>query len=219
MHTLNGKSYIGQTCQEVSDRTGTHFQGYKASPAFYNAIQKHGTENIKTEILYKCQTVEEANRLESLTIFRYNTLSPNGYNLHTGGLNHTVSEISRQKMSQSRKGLKRSAKVRKEMSERLKGEKHHFYGKKLSPEHRKNISKNSARFWQGKNLSKETREKLRQINLGKKHTPETIQHLRETATRYWTGKKIPKEIIRKRSETRIRKNAEKRGQILIDFSK
>lgn len=214
MHTLNGKSYIGQTCKDISIRVGFNFNGYKQSTYFYSAIQKYGSENVKTEILYSGLSLEEANRFESLCIYRYNTLAPNGYNLYTGGLNHTISNITREKMSQSRIGHKRTAEVCQRLSKSKSGKNNPFYGKKLSKEHRNKVSKNNARYWKGKRLSKETRQKISKALTGKKLSVETRKKVSENSARYWQGKKIPKEIIEKRTKTRLRNNALRKGEIL-----
>ena len=85
-HTLNRKHYIGQTSLELSRRKGdTKFSSYRYSKMFYRAIKKYGVENIVSEILYVCKTQDEADRLEKLSILRYNTISPNGYNIEQGG--------------------------------------------------------------------------------------------------------------------------------------
>ena len=41
----NGKKYIGQTAQPLEKRAKKG-EGYKNSPAVYNAIKKYGWENI-----------------------------------------------------------------------------------------------------------------------------------------------------------------------------
>lgn len=51
-------------------------------------------------------------------------------------------------------------------------------GKKISEATRILMSKNNARYWQGKHRSDETKEKLRQANLGKHHNEEVKQKLR-----------------------------------------
>ena len=130
-HTLpNGKSYIGQTCKDPFKRAGHNFSRYERCPYFYNAVQKYGAENVRTEILYRCETIEEANRLETLCISRFGTLVPNGYNLQSGGSNFTHSAESIAMMSSARSGVNNpmfgktlSSEVRRQISEKLKGRK------------------------------------------------------------------------------------------------
>ncbi len=50
-----------------------------------NAIRKYGHENFEVTLLCKCITLEELNDKEIFFISKYNSLTPNGYNLTTGG--------------------------------------------------------------------------------------------------------------------------------------
>ena len=52
-------------------------------------------------------------------------------------------------------------------------------GKHLSKEHRKNLSKNSARFWLGKHLSEETTRRMSLSAKGRKLSEETKRKLSE----------------------------------------
>ena len=86
MHTFpNGKSYIGQTKQTIKKRVGKNFSRYRGSTVFYNAIKKYGVKSISTKILYRCNTLGQANQLEIDAIKYHNTLHPHGYNLKAGG--------------------------------------------------------------------------------------------------------------------------------------
>lgn len=106
MHTLpNGKSYIGQTKQPIKKRISKDFSGYKGSTAFYNAIKKYGTASIKTRVLYKCETLKQANQLEIDAIKYHNTLQPNGYNLKTGGRESKRNTTTPRKISQNERKL------------------------------------------------------------------------------------------------------------------
>lgn len=113
---INGKKYIGQTCQLLSQRWGHNGKGYQTSTVFYKAIQKYGWDNFEHEILKSNLTLEEANYWEEYYIKFYHTWVDdpqcNGYNIHTGGGNHKDPEY-----------------IRKIKSENAKGEKNYFYGK------------------------------------------------------------------------------------------
>ena len=130
MHTLpSGKSYIGQTCNKMSVRTGKNFHRY--GKRFRDAIKHYGVENAKTEILYRDLTLEEANRLEMLSIARWGTLHPYGYNFDNGGNSKIPSEDSRRRNSESHKGSKNarfgvspSFETRRKISDANKGRKH-----------------------------------------------------------------------------------------------
>ena len=136
MHTLNGKSYIGQTGSSLSRRTQSDFSGYKDCTVFYHAIQKYGHENIITTILCQCSTLAEANWKEQWYIKRYNTLAPNGYNLQSGGDNFNHSSESRQRMSVLRQGefapmygKSHTLETKEKLSKSKRGKKNPMYGK------------------------------------------------------------------------------------------
>ena len=143
MYTLGGKAYIGQTSQTLYRRAGNLFIRYKSCPAFHSAVKKYGADAVKTEILYRCETLDEANRLEVLCITRYGTLAPNGYNLTTGGVNYTPSEETKRRISIAKKGHVQT------------------------PETRAKISKNNARYMLGKTPSQQTRAKIGAAHKGK----------------------------------------------------
>jgi group I intron endonuclease len=83
---INGKVYIGKTCQKPEKRYGSNGIGYRACPYFYNAIQKYGWNNFEHEILFSGLNKEEANEKESQMIKEYNSRDPKfGYNIRYGG--------------------------------------------------------------------------------------------------------------------------------------
>jgi hypothetical protein len=85
---INGKCYIGQTCQEPEKRWGKNGNGYKNKhKKFWRAIQKYGWDNFIHEIIYSDLTAEEANKLERQLIEEYNSIK-NGYNISEGGSNN-----------------------------------------------------------------------------------------------------------------------------------
>lgn len=98
----SGKSYIGQT-NNYNNRCRQH-KTTIGCPAFHNAIKKHGWDSFTHEILHENLTIDQANELEAKCILEHNTLSPNGYNLKTGGLNSKHSDETKAKMSLAGKG-------------------------------------------------------------------------------------------------------------------
>lgn len=132
---INGKVYIGQTCQNPIYRWN-HGEGYKGSPRFYSAIQSYGWDNFEHLILYNNLTLNEANKIEADLIAKFHSTDLNyGYNLDEGGKNKgtneetrkkqsvsamnrpIVTEKTKQKLSQISLGLKRSKETKKKMSE------------------------------------------------------------------------------------------------------
>jgi hypothetical protein len=156
---INGKQYVGSHATDNID------DGYIGSGIYFiRSVKKYGKENFQKEILEECINILEARKLEEKYIFKYGTLSPNGYNLvPKGGLGfndailseeikekisrsnrgkkHKISEESRQKMRQSKKGKSLSIDHKEKISKTFqrngskKKEKHHMWGKKLSDSH------------------------------------------------------------------------------------
>ena len=170
----SGKVYIGITSMRPTKRYANG-KGYKHSPHFTIAIKKYGWENIKHEIIAEGLTKDEAERLEIELIAAYKSADRRyGYNSELGG---------------NAPG-RTSAETRQKISNALRGEKHHYYGKHLSEEHRQKLSAShkgkkyaprSAEHCQklseankGKHPSEETRQKLRAAKLGKRHSEETL---------------------------------------------
>lgn len=95
IHTniIDGKVYIGQTCQKDLTRRWCGGHGYKGCDYFINAIKKYGWNGFTHEILETGLTQEQANEREIYYISLYNSANPKyGYNIRSGGMEH--SEIS-----------------------------------------------------------------------------------------------------------------------------
>jgi group I intron endonuclease len=82
---INGKKYVGWTSKSLEVRWKQHSYQHSGCLALLRAINKHGVENFTTEILFTVPTKELAIRLEIEYIEKYKTISPNGYNLTSGG--------------------------------------------------------------------------------------------------------------------------------------
>ena len=81
---VNGKCYIEQTFQPVETRWDTHIRG-SGSKGIYNAIEKHGINMFKFEILHQGITCRDMlNKLEITLIAAHNAYTE-GYNDHRGG--------------------------------------------------------------------------------------------------------------------------------------
>lgn len=92
INKINGKIYIGQTCQSLN-RRWRDGEGYKSCTLFYRAIEKYGWDNFDHEIIASNLTLDEANRFEELLIDKLDTMNPKtGYNLRSGGNNGIFSE-------------------------------------------------------------------------------------------------------------------------------
>ena len=124
----SGKKYIGQCVKYLSSgkkwgyisRWKEHIRDSKTKNycrLLNNAIVKYGEENFKVELITECNILE-MNQLETYYISFYNTLTPNGYNLTTGGSNlcrqsEETKELKRQSMVGKNIGKIYSKRVRK----------------------------------------------------------------------------------------------------------
>lgn len=111
INRLNGKSYIGQTCQALNKRW-KNGKGYtaKRQQVFYKAIQKYGWENFEHEILEDGITsLAEANVREKFWIAHYHTwvYDPecNGYNVTQGGDGSPGRKMSEKTKAKIRKAV------------------------------------------------------------------------------------------------------------------
>lgn len=145
-----GKSYIGQT-SNYNRRTSEHKRLLGKCPLFEAAIKKHGFDNFRTEILAENLTLDEANKLEEFYIQQFNTLTPNGYNLTTGGVNYI-----------------RSVEIRNKISKQLKG--------RSKPSRTQEHCNNISTSHKNKIRTKEHSLSLSRANKGKSKPPRTLEH-------------------------------------------
>lgn len=115
--TLHDKQYVGQ------------HRGYKFDNNYYGSgklilsiIKKYGTTILKREIIDYASSQEELSRKEIEYIKKYNTLSPNGYNLtlRSQGIDayipHEISEELKEKRSINAKKLWKDEEYREKIS-------------------------------------------------------------------------------------------------------
>ena len=138
-NTVNGKRYIGQTSRSVSRRLHEHIR--YTDFIINKAIKKYGVENFS----YQTWEVpnEQLNMTEMSIIKQFNTKIPNGYNMTDGGLGGG--------------GWQHSEEAKNKMSDRCKGNKNHFYGKKHTEENKIKMSKSSCH----RKLSEDNKIKMR----------------------------------------------------------
>lgn len=124
-NTINGKKYIGQTCQDVHKRWQNGF-GYREEQYIRKAIDKYGWDNFTHDILEENLSQDEANERERFYIQLYKTYNSQfGYNLTYGGNNGQPND-------KTRKILSEKAKTRV-------GELNSRYGKHCSEEHKRKL--------------------------------------------------------------------------------
>ena len=95
----NGKQYIGKTEQTFGRRKSSHLKAEGRCTHFYNAIHKHGTDAFVWDFFAVPHTDDALDELEIRLIALMGTLTPNGYNLTTGGQGGKITEITRARMS------------------------------------------------------------------------------------------------------------------------
>lgn len=84
INKVNGKKYIGITCDKVENRW-RNGKGYH-NQVFGKAIEKYGWENFNHEIVATNLTQQQAEQLERSLIQEFNTQNPiYGYNITPGG--------------------------------------------------------------------------------------------------------------------------------------
>ena len=150
-----GKKYIGLTSMAPEERWHNG-KGYKNNPYFSAAIEKYGWDNFEHVIIATNLTQEEACKMETELIIKYNTIDiNNGYNLTLGGLgalgyHHTdeTKEVLREAFSGDKNpfyGKQHTYETKQKISAKnkgkLSGESHPLYGKKRDENVRSKISK------------------------------------------------------------------------------
>ncbi len=154
---INKKQYVGQTRRpDINERWRQHKMCKMAGRHLAGAYEKYGIENFKYQIICICFD-EDCDRYEEEYIKKFNTMSPNGYNLKGGGHFSKLHPESIEKMKESLKKVWTEEK-RKEMSERFKGVNAPNYGKPISDEQKEKLSESGKKYW--KTMSKEEYERI-----------------------------------------------------------
>lgn len=162
INKINGKIYVGLTCQKPTNRWGKNGQNYK-NKYFKNSIQKYGWDNFEHEIIASNLSENEAKNFEILLIEKLDTTNRlYGYNISKGGdtgnglsgINHPLYNVHKFGKNSPHYGKKHSQINKDKMSEAhklLTGELNHFYGKHHSDETKEKISNKNK----GKHVGKE----------------------------------------------------------------
>lgn len=135
---VNGKYYVGQTSRTLNERSNGGY-GYRGSKKFFDDILKYGWNNFEHKVICECSK-EEADELERFYIQKFDAIN-NGYNTTIGGVKDCdapqVSKAnkervwekeSREKLSHSLSGIKRTQETREKISNAKKGDKNPMYG-------------------------------------------------------------------------------------------
>lgn len=117
--TPSGKSYVGQTKNDVNQRFKKHRTNNGGCIAIQNAILKYGWDMCE-KVWFECDDTE-LNAYEIKYINLLDTMYPNGYNLKEGGVHGVLSLSSRMKISASLKGRPLTEETKRKMSLSRKG--------------------------------------------------------------------------------------------------
>jgi len=183
---VSGKQYVGQTW-DYEKRMGKYRRGHcKDQRAIYNAIAKYGWNNFTAvKIVQGIQTKDLLGKIETAYIKAFNTISPHGYNLTTGGDGGKPCAETKAKLRALNLGKMLSPEHRNKISASLQGNKNRK-GKPMSPETRKKISAKMSASMRGNKNGKgkphtaETKAKMRASHLGKTLSPETRKKISES---------------------------------------
>ena len=121
---INGKIYIGYT-NNYSKRKRDHKyeavnNNYKYN--FHHAIRKYGWNNFDWEVI--CQSLDGEyllKEMEPYFIKYYDSFGKNGYNMTLGGGSCVMTEETKLKISNSKRGIKQSEETKKKKSLSLIG--------------------------------------------------------------------------------------------------
>jgi len=195
-HKETGRSYVGQTTRSPKTRfrahqTAAESEKWRHKQAISRAIHKHGWDSFDKEVLQECQSLEELNKAEIEWIEKLGTLSPNGYNLTTGGKNRgKASAETIEKMRAAQRGRRHSLESRKKLSLQKIGNDIGEEGRrKISQARKDNPNSEFIGCQRGRIRSEEFKENLSKMKAGENAplTKLTWEIVREIRERYAQG--------------------------------
>lgn len=152
-NSVNDKVYIGQTWFSVQERFRKHKHVSSNCVKLVKAINKHGKDNFRAELITICSTQNVADYLEMLFIKQFDSIQ-NGYNVLIGGetggrkgTKHSKETIT--KLSKAAKGRSVSDETRAKLLVANEG-------RVFSEEHKQKLSEAKK----GKVFSEEHKSKL-----------------------------------------------------------
>lgn len=155
-NTINGMKYVGQTrCADIETRWKCHksCSKYSIGRFLLNAYEKYGIDNFKFQIICICFD-EDCDKYEIEYINKFNTLSPNGYNLKTGGSYYKHHPDTLKIMSEKIKAIW-TPEHRINISNKIK-EYHKNNKKIINDEYKKKIGEGVRNYWNG--ITKEEKD-------------------------------------------------------------
>jgi group I intron endonuclease len=182
-NTVTGKQYVGQSTG-INRRFGRHKRAARTKhprEAFrlHSSIAKHGEDKFKFEVLLYATDPDYLNLMEQKIIAGYNTLTPNGYNLDSGGgVNRFISDETRTKLQNRKgwnKGIPATEEQKRKQSLAMMGKPAPNKGKPQSEEQKAKQSaamKGRTAWNKGVPMTEEQKAKLRGLDKSYTKTPE-----------------------------------------------
>lgn len=151
---VNGRQYVGSHGSNVLN---DHYLG--SGILLYHAIKKYGKDNFEKIILETHIDLKEARLREEFFISKYNTITPNGYNINpNGGIPGTQTPESIEKMKQSLKNVIHTKEWGNNISKSLKGKKK----SEKESQRLRDMAKGNTNF-KGKTHTEQFRKKLSEL--------------------------------------------------------
>ena len=168
---VNDKKYVGITKMGYLERWKRHTmltnKGSNHLTILYNAMRKYGIDNFKIDFICEGDSWKNLCDMEKSMIRQWNTYVGKddswGYNGTEGGDGTSGYVYTKEQLDARKK-------------------------RGLTEEHKQNISKNNARYWQDKNHSDATITKIKEKRALQVCSDET----REKYRRRWTGSNNPR---------------------------
>lgn len=214
-NNINNKKYIGITSKKIEERFEMHRKNArkKINRYLYDAMNKYGLENFSISIIDdSASNWEDLQKKEIIYIKEYNTLSPDGYNMTSGGDGgYTIKAWPEEKrkalykqQGKSRIGWVMGEEAREKISKassyrmnNMSDAERKEFGAKISAT-LKAIGRRPPVHHRGNPGYKHTEEDKRRISLarsGKTYKeifdPATELKLKEMHREHWTGKGNP----------------------------
>jgi group I intron endonuclease len=201
-NTVNLKVYVGQT-KDLKKRLYTHLNDAKKRPRhpLYAAINKYGWDKFTVTVVEECPTLAELNDAEEFWVGFFGSVRRcDGYNLDKGGGKYNITEETRRKMSEAKKGKvpwcagkPKSAETRAKLSASLMGRKAWNKGKKMGPQSPEFVARRIAasRAVPNPGCFKNGTPSPRKGIPGPKQSPETIRKRAEKLRRPNAGQFKP----------------------------
>ncbi len=162
---INKKVYIGQTIRSLNERIKDYKNGF-GNNYINNAFNKYGWDNFEFNVIDTAQTIQELNNKEIKYIQEFKSNQKEfGYNIESGGKNAIPDIETLNKMSKSHLGIKQTEEWVNKRIAKAGSYEAKKYGKKKNEYEKKELSKNSPKYWLGKSRSIETKNKISETKI------------------------------------------------------